>query len=286
MNRRNFLTTGLFTAGGCLVFPEHVLSTPRQWFPQKKITTISYNVQAFKGYPNTDDTRFVLEEVHPQMAERFALELALYKPDIITFQESPAEEEVKKVAEKLNMQYTYFPGGFPGALLTKFKIVSAQNCPLAGKSEPGDLFSRHWGKALIQTPDERLHVYSAHLHPSDDAIRAREVAEVLKVIENDSNNAGNFIFQGDLNHEPIQEEYRMWENADLTDCYMTKGVEQRNTIKSTFPNRTVDYIWVNKVLSERLLRCRVLYEGNFRANPLDARSFALSDHLPIMAEFK
>jgi endonuclease/exonuclease/phosphatase family metal-dependent hydrolase len=286
MKRRDFIEKGLFATANLAVATSSLSARHLQWFPEKKITTITYNVYAFQGYPKTDDTQFILTDVHDQMPERMALELALYRPDIVTFQESPAEDEVRKVAEKLEMHYTYFPGGFPGALLTKFEILSAQNCPLVQKSEPGDLFSRHWGKALLQSTEEEIMIYSAHLHPSNDAIRAREVEEVLKVIEADANNGQNFIFQGDLNHEPIQDEYARWKQAGLTDCYMAKGVEQRNTIKSTFPNRTVDYIWVNEALTKRLLRCKVLFEGNFRTNPMDERSFALSDHLPVMAEFK
>lgn len=286
MYRRKFIEKAALATTNVALTAGSLSAKNWQWFPEKKITTITYNVYAFQGYPKTDDTQFILNDVHEQMPERMALELALYKPDIVTFQESPAEAEVKKVAEKLEMQYTYFPGGFPGALLTKFDIVSAQNCPLVQKNEPGDLFSRHWGKALLKSKEEEVMVYSAHLHPSDDAIRAREVEEVLKVIETDAKNGRKFIFQGDLNHEPIQEEYARWERAGLTDCYRAKGVEQRNTIKSTFPNRTVDYIWVNEALTKRLLRCKVLFEGNFRTNPMDERSFALSDHLPVMAEFK
>ncbi len=38
-------------------------------------------------------------------------------------------------------------------------------------------------------------------------------------------------------------------------------------------------------LAERLRECRVLYEGAFRTNPDDPRSFALSDHIPVMASF-
>ncbi|MCK5102748.1 MAG: endonuclease/exonuclease/phosphatase family protein, partial [Cyclobacteriaceae bacterium] len=128
-------------------------------------------------------------------------------------------------------------------------------------------------------------LYSVHLHPSDDEMRWREVSEILKVMANDISNDKKVIFQGDFNHEPIQDEYQRWGEAGLLDCYAVKGVEQRNTIKSTFPNRTVDYIWVNKRLEQRLLRCRVLFEGNFRTNPMDERSIALSDHLPVMAEF-
>jgi endonuclease/exonuclease/phosphatase family metal-dependent hydrolase len=286
MKRRRFIKNAALISTNLALTASSLAAKNWQWFPEKKITTITYNVYAFQGYPKTDDTQFILKDARVQMPERIALELALYHPDIITFQEAPAEEEVRKVAEKLEMHYTYFPGGFPGALLTKFDIVSTQNCPLVQKSEPGDLFSRHWGKALLKSKEEEVMIYSAHLHPSDDAIRAREVVEVLKVMEADATDRRNFIFQGDLNHEPIQDEYTQWMEAGLRDCYTAKGVEQRNTIKSTFPNRTVDYIWVNETLSKRLLRCKVLFEGNFRANLLDERSFALSDHLPVMAEFK
>ena len=124
------------------------------------------------------------------------------------------------------------------------------------------------------------------MHPSNDSIRKEEIDEILKVIENDINDGKKIIFQGDFNHEPIQNEYKRWENAGLIDCQAKKGVEQQYTIKSVFPNRRVDYIWINKIMEKRLLRCKVLFEGNFRTNPLDERSIALSDHLPVMAEFK
>jgi endonuclease/exonuclease/phosphatase family metal-dependent hydrolase len=140
------------------------------------------------------------------------------------------------------------------------------------------------GKGVAQIKRERRRIYSAHLYPSDDAIRARETEEVLTVIEADTKYGLNFIFQGDLNHEPIQDEYGRWTEAGLTDCYAAKGVEQRNTIKRIFLNRTVDYLWINETSSKRLLRCKVLL-GNFRANLLDGRSFALSDHLAVIAKF-
>lgn len=265
--------------------PQIVRADKQQWYPNKKIITISYNVYEFKGYPETDDTKPVLGAMKPQMPERMALELALYKPDIITFQEAPAEVEVEKVAKLLDMNYVFFPGGFPGAVLTKFDIVASQNCPLATLKSPGDLFSRHWGVATLKSAHDEIKLYSIHMHPSNDEIRGREVTEALKVIDDDMAKGRKVILQGDFNHEPIQNEYERWKASGLTDCYGNKGVEQRNTIKSTFPNRTVDYIWVNDVLVKRLLRCKVLFEGNFRTNPMDERSVALSDHLPVMAEF-
>lgn len=282
MTRRSLLHKLSLGLMGASMVPHYVAG---QWFPKKKIITISYNVYQFKGYPKTGDTQFILKDMEEQMPGRIALELALYKPNIITFQEAPEENKVKKVADMLGMNYVYFDGGFPGALLTKFDILASQNCPLVSVSSKGDLFSRHWGKATLQAADEQLIVYSAHLHPSDDDIRAREVSEVLEVIRKDNQSGQNAIFQGDLNHEPIQEEYQRWVKAGLIDCYARKGVEQQYTIKSTFPNRRVDYVWTNETMAKRLLRCRVLFEGGFRTNPMDERSVALSDHLPVMAEF-
>jgi len=285
MKRRTFLHNAVAATSGAFLTTPLLSSRPAQWFPDKKIITISYNVYQFKGYPETDDTKFMLEDIRPQMADRMALELALYKPHIVTFQEAPAEEEVKKVAERMEMNYVYFDGGFPGVVLTKFDIVSSENCPLSSMDSPGELFSRHWGKAVLKSESDEILLYSIHMHPSNDEIRSKEVDEVLKVLGKDQFHEKKVIFQGDFNHEPIQQEYDRWKKAGLTDCYAKKGVEQRDTIKSTFPNRTVDYIWVNDKLESRLLRCRVLFEGNFRTNPMDERSIAISDHLPVMAEF-
>ena len=285
MKRRTFIENAVLGVAGTAFVPGISFAEKSQWFPKKNIVTISYNVYQFDGYPVTDDTKPFLKDRRQQMSDRMALELELYKPHIITFQEAPEEQEVKKVAEKLGMNYAYFPGGYPGALLSKFEIVSSQNCPLISMKSPGDLFSRHWGKATLKSPTEEIELYSIHMHPSNDAIRKREVNEILQVINKDMSEGKKIIFQGDFNHEPIQDEYAMWKEAGLMDCFAEKGVEQRNTIKSVFPKRTVDYIWINKKLEDRLLRCKVLFEGNFRTNPMDARSIALSDHLPVMAEF-
>lgn len=261
-------------------------SVQAQWMPDKRLTTISYNIYQDKGYPETDDTRPIRIAMRPQMPQRLALELALYSPDIVTLQEAPPEDDVRALAALLDMNYVYFEGGFPGAVLTTFEILSSTNCPLASMDQPGDLFSRHWGKASLHTGEERIEVYSIHMHPSDETIRAREQDEVLRVLQDDLAQGKPVLLQGDFNHEPIQTEYTRWQEAGFVDCYQRKGVEQPYTIKSTVPNRTVDYVWVNRPLADRLLRCRVLYEGGFRTNPLDERSVALSDHLPVLAEFR
>ncbi len=195
MKRRIFIENAAFGIAGMTFLPNISIGEKLQWYPKKKIITISYNVYQFNGYPVTDDTKPLLKDIRPQMSDRLALELELYKPHIITFQEAPLEQEVKKVAEKLGMNYTYFPGGYPGALLTKFEITSSENCPLISMKSPGDLFSRHWGKATLKSPTEVIELYSVHMHPSNDSIRKREIDEILKVISKDVSKGKKLFFR-------------------------------------------------------------------------------------------
>jgi hypothetical protein len=101
--------------------------------------TITYNVLALRGYPRTDENAAYLERARPQMPERMAMELALYQPDLVTFQESPSRELVARVADALGFNFTYFEGGFPGTVMTPHEIVSSENAPLiAARPRRGD----------------------------------------------------------------------------------------------------------------------------------------------------
>ncbi len=247
--------------------------------------TISYNVLAFKGYPETDGNRARLPVYRRQYIRRLALELELYRPDIITLQESPTETAVAELAKELGFQYTYFPGGFPGTLLTPHSILASENCPIPDGTRPTDLFTRHWGKAVVDFHGTALTIYSAHLHPSQQALRDREVDLALEVMKSDIGSEKPMIFQGDLNHLPDGPEYNRWKAAGLIDVFDRPNQPTPGpTFPSVQPDRRIDYIWVNRALAERLRSAEVLFEGAFRTQP-DPRSIALSDHLPVLAEF-
>jgi len=219
-----------------------------------------------------------------------ALELALYEPDIITFQESPAESVVAEIAGELGMNYTYFAGGFPGALITRFEIAESTNKPLAPTADANDvkgLFTRHWGRADLKTEDGDLVVYSAHLIAGDrEDVREREVTQMLAAMEADLQSGRPMILQGDLNHSAEAPEYPRWVDAGLLDTFAAAGVGEPLTYRSTRRRVRVDYIWVHGPLAERVSECRVLFEGAFRTNPEDPKSFALSDHVPMLAVFE
>ncbi|MBX3744780.1 MAG: endonuclease/exonuclease/phosphatase family protein [Verrucomicrobiae bacterium] len=250
------------------------------------LRTISYNVLACRGYPETDANRERLVGARDRMVERFAIELAVYNADVVTFQESPSEAMVASIAKAMGRHYTYFPGGFPGAVISRFEIVESENCPLVEGPRPPDLFTRHWGRAVLRMGGERLTVYSAHLHPSNVEVRAREVGLALERMAADIAGPDPMLFQGDLNHRPDGPEMARWREAGLVDAVTRSGDASELTFPSTVPVQCIDYIWSNAALARRLSGARVLFEGAFRTNPADERSFALSDHLPVLADYR
>jgi len=261
-----------------------------------RLRTITYNVYACYGWV-PDEAKFKQRRdaardktVMVEMAGRFAEALRPFGADIITFQESPAEWVIAEIAGRLRMRHVFFPSGgnWPGAVFTPHEIVEAKNCPIVGGVRPKDLFTRHWGRAVLKTPLGELVLHSAHLHPSDDAVRAREVAEILKVMEKDFTAGRLFLFQGDLNHTPMRPEYARWLAAGLVDTFKTAGSGSEITMPrptGEAPKR-IDYVWAHGAMAQRAREVRVLNERPFCLDPNNPAAFALSDHLPVMATFE
>jgi endonuclease/exonuclease/phosphatase family metal-dependent hydrolase len=294
MNRRKFITSGAAGLGVTLqAFTGRTQQESLDSGPRMRV--ITYNILAVRGYPETDENRGRLERARDKMLERLALELELYRPDIISLQESVSAQMASRLADILGFRHVWFPPGwpgntrypigFPGTILTRFEIVDSENAPVKSGSRPADLFTRHWGRATLLTEEEEIAFFSAHLHPSNAEIRSREVTEILKVMGPDLEAGRSMLFQGDLNHTPDGNEYQRWVEAGLVDAFIAKGEGPAQTVSSTRPRARIDYIWVHGPLAQRLHNCRTLFEGAFRTNPDDPRSFALSDHLPVFAEF-
>ena len=255
-----------------------------------RLRTIAYNVYGCQGFPRKKETAQRLALAAPQMPTRLAMELALYEPDIITFSEAPAEPAVAAAARQLDMDYVHFESlsgsGYGGALLTHYPIIESANCPLkGGASRPDDLLTRHFGRALLDTPSGEIAVFSAHLNPHKTELRQREADLIIEVMGEDVGAGRPVLLQGDLNHLPSGPEYAKWRGAALVDAYAAKNTDGMGTVSSGRPARRIDYVWIHGALVPRLIECRVLYEGAFRHNRDDRAAFALSDHLPIMATF-
>jgi endonuclease/exonuclease/phosphatase family metal-dependent hydrolase len=291
MNRRTFFKAGGLL-GATLTFTDAVQAAVPT---ASAFTSLSYNILACRGFPDTETNKQKLSRAKDRMTERLALEIDLYRPDLVTFQESPDEAVVARIASELGFHHAWFaggwpgneewPGGFPGSILSRFPIIKKTNRPNIGEQHPEELFTRHWCSAVLETDNGPLHVFSAHLHPEDEAIRAREVEGILAVLEGALATGESLLFQGDLNHTPDGPEYARWRAAGLVDTLATMGYKDTPTFSSIAPKARIDYIWAGGPVASKLVESRVLFEGAFRTNPEDSTSFALSDHVPVLARF-
>jgi endonuclease/exonuclease/phosphatase family metal-dependent hydrolase len=138
--------------------------------------TICYNIYMCRGWPQQEEvSKEIREIVTPEL---YASALGKYKPDVITFSEVPSDFIVQAIAKSLGMQAICFesPELCHGALLTRFEVLESRNCPLQCGERPEDLFTRHWGRAVLRTSSEELIVHSAHLFPdAQSSMHAMEV---------------------------------------------------------------------------------------------------------------
>ncbi len=293
MSRRQIL--GLFGSGLVCRFVPSVAAAPASRPAGRKarskggLTTIAYNIYKCTGWPPALAAKR-LGNVKQHVPERLALELAAYKPDIVNFAEAPTEPVVRRIAERLGMNHVFFRSGeaWPGAILTRFDIADHRNCPLIKGRRPKPLFTRHWGRATIKTgrPFGDVVVHSAHLHPANPVVRKMEVLEVIKALTPDVEAGRSVILQGDLNHSPRMPSYKLWMKTGLTDTQAAAGHADQLTINARRPRLRIDYVLAAGPIAERVKDARALFEGAFRTNPDDRSSFALSDHLPVLARFE
>lgn len=261
----------------------------------RNLRVIAYNILKCTGWPADRDLA-KRAAARGQIAGRIALELALYDPHVVTFSESPDEKLTREIAERLGMHHVRFPSGedWPGTLLSKLEVLESQNSPVASGARPADLFTRHWGRAVLKLPSgQPLVVHSAHLYPGQDpAIRLREVDTMLEAMRGDLKSGKPLILMGDLNHTPDGPEYAKWRAAGLVDTFAAVGAHdalpanpEGKTFAADQPRIRIDYVWCAGPLSKNIQASRPLWDGAFRTNPADPRSFALSDHVPQHAEF-
>ena len=262
-------------------------STQQGSKPKPGLTTIAYNVFKCTGWP-PKLAAARLGDVEQQVPERLALELLAYQPDIVNFSEAPRESVVRRIAERMGMKYAFFRSGqdWPGAILSRLDIIEKRNCPLIEGRRPKQLFSRHWGRAMVWSEFGELAIHSAHLHASHPGLRKLEALEVIKAATVDLEEGRSVIVQGDLNHSPRWPTYRSWIKAGLIDTQAAAGNGDAPSINARKPRMRVDYVLAAGPVADHLKDARVLFEGAFRTNPDDRGSFALSDHLPVLARFE
>ncbi len=250
------------------------------------LLTVTYNVMRGFGWPEWN-ARQNLGDASAKVPALIADALAARKPDLITLCEAPDEPMVRRMAERLGMRYVFFPSSedWPGAVLTRFPIIEQANCPMAGGSRPPRLFTRHWGRVVLNSPLGKLVVHSAHLYPMYNNIRELEATELLKVIQSEMKAGHSVLLQGDLNHAPTMSPYSRCVDAGLVDTQAAVGNGSQTTYPANMPRTRIDYIFAAGPIARQIKTCRVLFERPFRTDPAQWQSYALSDHLPVMARF-
>jgi len=265
------------------------------------LRVITYNIHAFDPVAATDDGRARIADVRAcgQLLRRYAMELALHRPDVVALQEASPKKLVEQLAAALKMHVAFFPGGWKnkgwpdgiaGAILTRLPILEAADRPgVAPYQEGRNLFSRHFGRVLIRAGGRKIAVYTAHLLPTyknTTHVRLGEIRAVAAAARADRKARRSVIVLGDMNHRPSTPEYRAWIDAGFTDAFAAKGRGGPLTCSNTKLEERIDYVWTMGPVVDRLQACRVLREGAFRCHLADPTSWALSDHLPVLAEFE
>lgn len=254
------------------------------------IRTITYNVYDVQGWIAEDaDGAGAARSDGVDITDELCTALQKQDPDVVTFAEAPSKDVVHDIGSRLGLTVQFFPSGgdWPGALLSAIPIECATPARDLFPDAPSDLFTRHVGRTTLKTDLGSVVFYSAHLHPSDEAIRARELATLRPAIRDDLDAQRNIVFQGDLNYRPIDPGYDDCANTGLIDAYATAGVGPAETIKAHAPTRRLDYIWVGGPLTDKLQQARVLRSQPFGpGKQTTAAGTFLSDHLPVLAELE
>jgi endonuclease/exonuclease/phosphatase (EEP) superfamily protein YafD len=250
------------------------------------LRTITYNVLQCSGFWSRDaEERAARAFSADEAAERFASALAPFEADIVTLCESPAPAVSEAIAATLGLRCITFPSprDWPGTLMTRLEVGQvAEQPPRRAK----DVFTRHRGIARLRLDDgTELGLHSAHLHPNDDEVRAREQRDLLASIREDLEAGRSVLLQGDLNHRPDMPEYEGWAAAGLVDAAAGAG-EEAHSFRADLPMARIDYVWAGGPLATRRVAARTLVEPPFTAlTAEDPATPPLSDHLPVLAEF-
>lgn len=271
--------------------------------PPKTLRVITYNIHGGDPVTPTDQSKAALRSAHmgKTKSQPLALALGKLKPDIVALEETCSEKFVEQLAKEMAMDWAYFPGGWqdpergwpegiPTAILSRLPIKHRQNCPLAlARQRPKDLFTRGYGRIRVALGDQQLAVYVAHLLPSwknTTQIREAEIAEIAAAVATETAAGRSVLVMGDMNHDPTTPEYQGWARGGMIDTFAKKGLGPHLTCSVTELTERIDYVFASGPIAGRIITVRVLNETPFNLDARNPASYALSDHLPVMADFE
>jgi endonuclease/exonuclease/phosphatase family metal-dependent hydrolase len=219
--------------------------------------------------------------------DRIARIISRISPDIVALQEvdrhtarSNCQDQVTLIAERLGMQYVYFPvlkidgGDYGLAVLSRFPL-EVMNCsylpqaPLSVSSERrGAMWTRH------ATLNGTLHLINTHLSlvRKERIVQMRHIVKTL--IDQKIPDSEPVLFCGDLNAGINSPVYNLLSTRMSDIQKMHPGFRPEPTFFSTYPLLTLDHMFYSPHLAPL---------GVTVANDWECR--LASDHLPVSGIF-
>lgn len=206
-------------------------------------------------------------------------EIAATGADIVLLQEvdrhrdrSRRDDQASLLAARLGLQEVYgvnvVRAGDPGnarqeygtAILSRYPILSWSNRLLpryAGQEQRGLL------EAVVQLPDQQIHVYNTHLQHTGGNIRVVQMKAVRAMIGDDP---VPHLLGGDFNAAPDRPPLAVATSGDLADSWPGVGSGAGRTVPEGNPHRRIDY---------------VLSSPQFSAKRAEVIPSAISDHRAV-----
>lgn len=266
--KKKVIVLCLLLAGISLVFFSDGCTTAKlkkEGVDTCSLRIMTYNIHIGKGIDGKLDLRRIAEVINSQQPDLVALQ------EVDRFTERCGKiDELVELERLTGLKGVYgktidFQGGEYGiATLSRLKIISSKHNLLPeinGKERRGYL------TVIVEKDGQRIAFINTHLG-LDSAERLGQISKLLEEAERISE---PLIMAGDFNEIPTTENWQL-----LNKHFIDVALQLNNplpTFPSTGPVRRLDYIWLHRKDSWKLIKCETI-------------SSQASDHLPVVAEIK
>jgi endonuclease/exonuclease/phosphatase family metal-dependent hydrolase len=177
--------------------------------------------------------------------------------DILVIQESPAEDYVKILADRLGFNYFFlqekfsgnkeYPYGFPGSILSKFPFKETIDYNKKFPQISDSIFQRHWGGVEIETSLGLIQLHSVHLCANwggefRESTRMAELSYLLKEVQT-CDSCIIKIIAGDFNSLPDSNPYDLMIENGFVDSHFQNP---EPTVPVPHPKYRIDYVFYKK----------------------------------------
>lgn len=246
--------------------------------PDREITAMSYNIYHGTG----TDGQLDLERTADVIRESGADIIGLQEVDVHWGNRSNFQNQVKLLAEKLNMNHFWAPiynlepaaSGKPRreyglAVLTEYPILRSENHEIARLSPilgPEPQMAPGFPEVVVNVRGVTVTFYATHLdYRGDPSVRTMQVEDMLEIIDADS---GPTVLVGDLNAPPdAQELAPLWDEFD--DAWDAEGTGPGYTYPAEDPVKRIDY---------------VLTSPTVETDSVEVVEALAADHRPVVAD--